>query len=187
MKASRRAKSKRLRAKSAMARSQEAGARAAAAALGLTLRVSTITNRSATIPHWQFFRAGQCCLDYWPTAGTCWTPALGRRQVAGHKEAMELAVSRAAPTLRDGRPEPIDRRGLACERCTQETPADELVCLFGEYWLCRTCANLHRGLVQSCKPYVADQVMPLEANGGHKDGRQAKTERTGACDRASHL
>ncbi len=50
--------------------------------------------------------------------------------------------------LRMGRPEPVDRSGLPCERCGSETRADDLECLYGNYWLCPKCARFHKSLAR---------------------------------------
>lgn len=44
--------------------------------------------------------------------------------------------------------ESIDSSGLPCERCGEKCPADFIECLYGNYWLCFSCARWHRKYIQ---------------------------------------
>lgn len=55
------------------------------------------------------------------------------RDVEARSTQADLRIDRPDPP-----PEP-----LRCERCDEETSADLIECLYGDYWLCPTCAKQH--------------------------------------------
>lgn len=65
-------------------------------------------------------------------------PARHSEYVAAMLAKKEVAKPPPHRDLREGRPDPADKRGLPCERCEQETPADDLTFLQG-CWMCPTC------------------------------------------------
>lgn len=52
----------------------------------------------------------------------------------------------ALPSLKDLAPPPSPSKTVACERCEATTHADDLECFYGNYYLCKLCAGIHRGL-----------------------------------------
>lgn len=40
-----------------------------------------------------------------------------------------------------------DTTPVYCQRCEEETAADAIQCVYADYWLCRSCARYHRGLI----------------------------------------
>jgi len=107
---------------------------------------------------------GKRRLDWWPGNGLVYQHSTGRKgKVNGWGEALDIARGvrsiavedairaeefyrhpdrNAKPVyhhdLREGRPEPVDKHGLPCERCEVETAADELVFKDGA-WQCKGC------------------------------------------------
>lgn len=64
-----------------------------------------------------------------------------RQRQADHKPRVDRR------TLKDGRPAP-PAKALDCERCGGDVRADDVECRYGNYWLCPSCADLHRGVAE---------------------------------------
>lgn len=85
------------------------------------------------------------CLGNWPRLKESKTEELKER----YGKLLGTPVPyRPRRSLKEGRPEKVDRRGLPCMRCEELYPADDFQCLYGNYWLCPGCARYHRGIAE---------------------------------------
>ena len=139
---------------------------------GLTLDVSAVQSGRTHFTHWVFRRpGGRPVLHYWPTKGT-WKLQDGaaRGTAANPLAALEAAVaayrgqgSPTEPAPRVATPAAVvaeslglparpDGGAVRCERCGEETDAEEVEPLYpcgsSAYWLCPRCAGVHGRLAR---------------------------------------
>ncbi len=76
---------------------------------------------------------------------------MGRaRRLMAKMRGRDARAEPQAADLRDGRPDPPEQaEPLLCERCGDEVSADDVECLYGDYWLCPKCAQQHKALAKA--------------------------------------